>query len=239
MKGMIRRLVVGVFWRLSKCINKLTRTEVLVLGDSHAGVFHNKQFTKNFPDYFFEVISVGGATVSGLENPNSKTQALSKFREGAKNSRALTTIVMIGEVDTGFVIWYRAEKQEVSVDSMFEKALKNYGELIIEIKKKSRVICVSAPLPTIQDENDWGEVANARKEVRATQLERTNLTLKFNARMQEFCNDKGVSYISLDSQSLGEDGLVSNKLLNSNLNDHHYDMDKYAELIISELSLTK
>jgi len=118
---------------------------------------------------------------------------------------------------------------------MLNKAIKNYQKLIIDVSKKSRVICISTPLPTIHDGNSCGDVANARNDVNATQLQRTELTLRFNKEMQKFCESNGYVYLSFDEESVGENGLVNPCLLNSDPNDHHYDMEKYADMIISKL----
>jgi hypothetical protein len=210
-------------------------TEILVLGDSHATVFRNKAFKMQFPDYFFHIVSISGATVSGLENPQSKTQALPIFMVNLQKSQAKIVIVLLGEVDVGFVIWYRANKYNAPVEIMLEKAIKNYQNLLTKISKQHQVICISTPLPTIEDGNDWGEVASARKEVKATQVQRTNLTLEFNRIIQDFCQKNNFSYISIDQDSLGENGLVKPELVNVNPNDHHYRQRKYAELIIDKL----
>lgn len=186
--------------------------------------------------YFFNIVKVAGATVSGLKNPNPKTQALPIFMHGIKNSKAAITIILIGEVDTGFVIWYRAEKYNTSVILALDKAIENYQKLITEVSKKSRVICISTPLPTIQDGNNCGDVANARNDVNATQLQRTELTVQFNKIMQKFCERNGYVYLSFDEESVGENGLVDPCLLNSDPTDHHYDMDKYADMIINKLN---
>ena len=87
--------------------------EILVIGDSHVDIFKHKDLRRQFNKLFFNVCSVGGATVSGLVNPNSTTQALPRFRKAIKSSKAKTTIVNLGEVDTGFVIWYRAQKKRM------------------------------------------------------------------------------------------------------------------------------
>jgi len=209
--------------------------EILVLGDSHASVFSNKKFKSLLPGYFFNVVKVAGATVSGLKNPNPKTKALPIFMHGIKHSKAAITILLIGEVDTGFVIWYRAEKNNISVTKALDKAIENYQKLIKEVSKKSRVICISTPLPTIQDGYNCGDVANARNDVNATQLQRTELTVQFNKIMQKFCERNGYVYLSFDEESVGENGLVVPYLLNSDPTDHHYDMEKYADMIINKL----
>jgi hypothetical protein len=231
----INSLKSKVFHRLNLWFKRLLWTEVVIVGDSHAFVFDRYQFKKAFPKYFFSMAIVRGATVSGLKNPRSKTQAMPIFRSKIQNSKAKIAIVLLGEVDTGFVIWYRAEKYQTPVESMLEMAVKNYCNLLTEISQKARVICISTPLPTIEDDNDWGEIANLRKEVKATQLQRTNLTLEFNQAMQTFCTENNMIYISLDRDSLGENGLVDPYLLNKDRNDHHYDREKYTNLLIDRL----
>ena len=76
--------------------------EILVLGDSHSPIFNHPLFKEKFPNLFFNVLTVIGATASGLENPNSTTQAYPVFREAVRQTAAKQVIVMLGEVDTGF-----------------------------------------------------------------------------------------------------------------------------------------
>jgi len=229
--------VIRKWWAFDHILQQLKnifRQEILVLGDSHAAVFKHTLLTSSFKNFYFNVVSVPGATVSGLENPNSKTQAFQIFMNHIKNSKAQTTIVLLGEVDTGFVIWYRAEKYKTEVSEMLDAALTNYQKLLLTLSGKSRVICISTPLPTIKDGQNWGEVANARKDVKATQLQRTMLTIQFNKTMQAFCKENGMTYISFDEESLGEDGLVDSRLLNFNSTSHHYAKHLYAEMIINK-----
>lgn len=142
--------------------------EILVLGDSHSPVFNHPLFKEKFPNLFFNVLTVIGATASGLENPNSTTQAYPVFRKAVGQTAAQQVIVMLGEIDTGFVIWYRAEKHQESVSAMMDKAITSYSRFLTELKMRFEVVCISAPLPTIQDGNDWGDIANARREVTAS-----------------------------------------------------------------------
>lgn len=213
----------------------LTRREILVLGDSHAAVFSDTGFRAEFPSHAFDVVSIGGATASGLENPNSKTQSGPRFIDAWKKSRAGTVIVLLGEVDTGFVIWYRAEKYRVDVSEMLLSALASYQDFLTVLRNGHRVICLSAPLPTIPDGQNWGEVANARKDVRASLIERTRLTIRFNAGMRKFCAGNGIDYLDFDAQSMGVDGLVDKRLLNPNPLDHHYEPRAYMEMMVPKL----
>jgi hypothetical protein len=209
--------------------------EILVLGDSHTPIFNHPLFKEKFPNLFFNVLTVIGATASGLENPNSTTQAYPVFREAISQTSAKQIIVMLGEVDTGFVIWYRAQKYQESVAAMMDKAVASYSRFLAELNRNFEVVCISAPLPTIQDGNDWGDIANARREVTASQVERTALTLEFNRIMQGFCMQNDIRYVMLDSLSLGDEGIVKAELLNSNCNDHHYDPEQYSRLLVEGL----
>ncbi len=221
-----------------RCYNRWKKRygkEVSVLGDSHARVFHHPTLTYAFPRHYFNIVMVTGATVSGLENPNSKSGAGTTYMAHAKNASADTTIVLLGEVDTGFVIWYRAEKYGSSVEEMLALALGNYRRLLKTLSERSNVICISAPLPTIPDESIIGDVANARMKIRATQHQRTQLTLEFNWKMRNFCQMHDFTHIGLDATSLGNDGLVSPRLLNPNPADHHYATPVYAQMLVDSL----
>jgi hypothetical protein len=87
---------------------------------------------------------------------------------------------------------------------MADRAIASYSRFLLEVAASFEVVCVSTPLPTIQDGNDWGDVANARREVTATLVERTTLTLQFNRQMRAFCTQHHIRYIMLDDVSLGD-----------------------------------
>ena len=210
--------------------------EILVLGDSHTTVFSHPLFKERFPNVLLNVLTVIGATASGLENPNSTTKAYPVFRKAAGETTAKRVVVMLGEVDTGFVIWYRAQKYQESVPAMMDQAIASYSGFLAELKMRFEVVCISTPLPTIQDDNDWGDIANARREVTASQTDRTALTLEFNRTMQRFCAQNGIRYIMLDDLSLGEHGIVKADLLNNDRSDHHYDPDQYSRLLVEGLT---
>lgn len=210
--------------------------DVLVVGDSHIQVFEHPYFQEAFPWITFDVVWVGGATASGLENPNSKTRACHLLREPLQSNKKYNRVIVnLGEVDVGFVIWYRAQKYQADIEEMMDLALRNYQAYIQEASQVAPVIVISVPLPTIDDDNDWGEVANLRREVKASKWERTQLTLTFNRKMAAWCERNHVSFVDLDGCSLGEDGYVSPKLLNDDPRDHHYKQDIYAQLLTMHL----
>jgi hypothetical protein len=50
------------------------------------------------------------------------------------------------------------------------QSLASYSQFLVELNLHFEVVCISAPLPTIQDGNDWGDIANARRKVTASQV---------------------------------------------------------------------
>jgi hypothetical protein len=210
--------------------------EILVLGDSHTSVFRHRDVRCAFPKSFFHVINVGGATASGLPNPNSKSQAAQQFAEALAETTARRIIVMLGEVDTGFIIWSRAAKYGEAVEQVMAQAITNYTGFLADVRSRAdSLLCISTPLPTIPDGTAWGDVATARKEITATQRDRTLLTLRFNAQVQAFCECHDIGFINLDPESLGSDGLVKPDLLNPDPHDHHYSPQAYSKILIKPL----
>lgn len=212
----------------------MKKKDILVIGDSHAFVFSSKVVKLLFAGYRFHVTAVKGATVSGLENPNSKTDANKIFKMALeKFDFPKTVIFLLGEVDTGFVIWHRAQKYQVNVEEMLALALKNYETLLSNQNlKNKKIIIISTPLPTIADNNNWGEVSNLRKDIKVPILQRTDLTLQFNQGLKNIAHEKGYTFIDLDKYTLRTDKKGAKKIFhNIRKSNHHYNNLSYASLL--------
>jgi hypothetical protein len=235
-------LLYRFLYQFKKVIKKLTcYTTVHVLGDSHTEVF---SFMQYFPFYAWhmdlEVCTVHGATASGLANPNSKTNAKVSFENYCDLYVKKDDIVLLelGEVDCGFAIWYRAEKKTMKIQEQLDMALENYFKLIERVAKKcdNKVIICSTILPTIMDSQDFGEIANLRTEVKATQREGTELTLRFNAYLKNFAESSGFYFLNLDKHILNPlTGTVFNPFLNTNKLNHHLRNSRLAPILEKEL----
>ena len=229
-------------WRIfrkevAEFFQRIGKREILILGDSHAAIFARERTRQLFPGYFLKVVSVSGATASGLKNPNSKTQAYQKFRRAITRTKAHVAVIMLGEVDTAFVIWYRSKKYGESVADMLERTVETYTAFLTELGKLGfKVICISAPLPTIEDGKEWGPIANERREVTATHRERTDLALAFNLRIKGFAEQHGIDYLHLDPHALGEDRLVKKELVNADPLDLHYEYEPFIDLLASHVA---
>ena len=211
--------------------------DVLCLGDSHTLVFkmcNNKQ-----KRWKFNIVEVPGATAQGAVNPHSKSDALRIFGQNLNSMNASKLLVMLGEVDCGFVIWVRSKRENISVDEQINNSINNLFKFLETRAKKfnnENIIIAGVPLPTIRDTTDKNLfVNNTRGEVEANQLERTNKTLEFNNILKERCSKCNYKYIEITSSIIGNDGLVSSHFLNRDPKDHHLDSNKTWGLWIKEL----
>lgn len=215
--------------------------KILVLGDSHSEIFNycNKKQT----NIHFEVIIVNGATAQGSVNPNSNTNALNIFKEklnNFKDSKFEYIIINLGEVDCGFVIWYRKDKYNISIEDQLKITTGNLFNFInLEISpyfESSKIIISGSVLPTIKDNTDKKYLTGARSEVNASQIDRTTLTIEYNNILKNYSLVNGYNYMDITNYILDNETNVVNRIfLNKNVYDHHLDNENTYNLWLCEL----
>lgn len=170
---------------------------------------------------------VPGATAVGLRNPNSVTNALEIYQTMAKEHRDAThALIHLGEVDCGFVIWWRSMKFGESVERQVDCSIEAYGKFVLDLYRRglSRVCITGASLPTIRDHAEFGEVANKRREVSVSLAERTALTLDYNERLYQLARETGCEYFDISAGTMNrDDRVVSDHFRNEDPCDHHLD----------------
>jgi len=214
----------------------LRRNHVLCLGDSHVDVMRHVRVAR----VWFRAKPVAGATASGLQNPQSTSQAMAIFDALLTRAQPWQGILLhLGEVDCGFLIWRRAQRLGVAVEQQLTYTLDTYASFISKVAQRGfdRVIVLSAPLPTIGDDPaKWGEIASLRSTVTASQAERTALTVRFNAGLRDRCEALGVPFIDATSGHRDRStGLVDASFLRPTHQDHHLADGPYSRLIAREL----
>ena len=120
-----------------------------------------------------------------------------------------------------------------------QAALATYIDLINKsvIPITKNIIICSAVLPTISDNTDLGEVANLRKEVKASQMDRTEMTLIFNKGLKKYSAQNYLFYVDLDSCLLDQNTkVISDQFLNLDGTDHHPEPDKIAAVYNNKLN---
>ena len=210
---------------------------ILVCGDSHSNIFkycNNKQ-----KEYIFDVKIVSGATAQGAVNPNSKTNALNIFTNKINNSKHDKLLIMLGEVDCGFVIWVRSKKYNISVDEQIKNSINNLFKFLKNIQKYNKyknqdIILAGAPLPTIKDSTNKKFLMGQRSEVNVSQLKRTKKTLEYNKILKNKCKRYSYHYIDINKYIIDKN-IVNDKYLNKDPYDHHLDKESTYIFWLNEL----
>lgn len=213
---------------------------LIAMGDSHLEALKYAAELGLLDVEKFAFSIVPGATAVGLRNPNSFTDAINTFRGSLKEqSRKSLVLVHLGEVDCGFVIWWRAKKFRESVLCQFLQSLRAYDAFLREmIDAGFRNICiVGASLPTISDGVDFGEVANKRSEVDVAIEFRTRLTIAYNKKLKSKAEGLGLSYFDITDAVLDrKTKLISEFFKNPDPSDHHLDKDKVVGIWVAEVN---
>ncbi|WP_147272447.1 hypothetical protein [Brachybacterium alimentarium] len=198
---------------------------VFYLGDSHVRYFKKAAKHGLLSPHELTGVEVGGATAVGMRNPNSKTNAIGRYRKWiGDKTRESIVILHLGEVDCGFVIWYRADKYGESIDSQMRLSIDAYFEFVDELIDLGfiNIIVTGATLPTITDDDQMGEVVIKRSQISATQMERTELTLEYNRALRHGATQRGLPYIDVTPDVLDpETGVVDEIMRHPNPENHH------------------
>lgn len=222
-------------------------TKVLFFGDSHTRFYISKGADLVQKEIDFTTCVVDGATAQGAVNPHSKTKALSSYRAVLKkriNEPFDYFAIMLGEVDCGFVIWYRAKKYKKSVSSQIDLAVKNLEKFLNEdVEKnfaKKQIVVVGATLPTIQDNSDIKVLKGARGSVGANLSQRTNCTFRYNEKLKEMAESSGYKYFDVSEETYDKaNKRVHPRFKGLDPEDHHFNSkaagplfaDKFNEAI--------
>jgi len=217
----------------------VTRHRILhCLGDSHVRIFNHITRLRLLRRTWLEAVPVDGATAMGLVNPNSTTNALMVFRQTIRRLRDDRHVLfMLGEVDCGFVIWYRAERLGVPVEEQLEVSLDNYTSFLQELlpTRRGRLLLAAVPPPTIVD-GAPGPVAKARLDVKASIAERTKLTVRYNEALRRWSHDHDCDFLDYESEVIDHTtGLVREDLRNPNPEDHHLAAGRFAPIVAAHL----
>lgn len=211
-----------------------------IVGDSHVRVFRyaNDMRWINRPCVYTEI---GGATAVGLRNPNtSQTNAIGHYKDALIPLRTgISPVIHLGEVDCGYLIWYRAQKFDEPVDLQMSQSLQAYFEFVDTLKNAGypEIVVTGASLPTIRDGTDWGQIQNLRREVTASLADRTALTLRYNERLKDGASKRGVQFIDI-ADALVDDrtGVIHEYYRHPDPADHHLHPERAGRLWAEKLN---
>ncbi|KAF3931021.1 hypothetical protein ABW20_dc0102755 [Dactylellina cionopaga] len=208
----------------------MSTNHLIVLGDSHIEALQLAADLNLLDVASSKFAMVLGATVVGLRNPNSLTNAVNIFKEALEPyPRDAHVLVQLGEVDCGFVMWWRALKNGETVDAQFDESVEAYCRFLKDVLAMGflRICVTGASLPTIGDGVNMSEVANKRSEVDVGLRERTDLTLRYNRALVQMAADLGLSYFDIGEATLDRaTNLVHEFFKNPDPTNHHLDKSK-------------
>jgi hypothetical protein len=210
-----------------------------VFGDSHTEVFTYINSIKK--EEFFKIVRVEGATALGMVNPNSKTNALEIFNlEIAKIPKRSRLIFLLGEVDVGFLLWYRSIKMNCDIRIEMEKSISNYIAFLLKLKLAGfrRVYVMSPSPPCILD--DFIQIQNnkLRREIEISLVERIRLATDYNRTLKERVTALGFGFLDvLPSMIDDQTKEVKSEFLRLDKKDHHLESSTYAKLVLEKINL--
>lgn len=205
----------------------LSGKRVLVLGDSHCGVFEYSFDQGLLAPHFVNCEIVAGATAYGLNGERSATQAWQKFDHALiRFSNSDVIVIMLGECDCSFALWVRSDRLKVAPESLIDDSLAGVRRLLDRIQSDpkhigKKIVIAGAILPTISDDAAATQENILRRNVAVSQFDRTRLVLAYNERLSLMAAELGLLYIELTEQILNpETGLVDLRFV-ARSDDHH------------------
>jgi hypothetical protein len=145
---------------------------------------------------------------------------------------------MLGEVDCGSLIWRRSARYTVPVEAPLEESLAHYQAFLATVIALGyeKLIVSTIPLPAIFDDPPSGETVPVRPRVSASLAERTDLTLRYNARLREYCSQMGLRILDFEADLLdGSTGVVGRQFLRNDPDDHHLAFLAVAPVLAARL----
>lgn len=218
------------FWSKKKLI--------YCIGDSHNRVFDYISKTAPLNHARLRCVTVTGATVFGLANPNSSSNSLSIFkRELRYTPKRATICIMLGEIDCGFLIFLRAKNNSTSINEEILESIRRYESFIKKILNMGfrDIIIFSVPPQTITD-SDTGEIANIRKKANTTLKKRIDATKQYNNLLAKLCAKLSIRFIDMDPVLVDKKtNMPYEVFLPDSPNDHHLCVETVAPIYKKKL----
>ena len=225
-------------YKILKCF-LFNGSKILVLSDSHGGVFEYIYDNNLLEPHLINVEIVGGATAYGLSKEYSQTNSFSKYKYGLKRFHHYDTImIQLGEVDASFILWKKIKDENIDFNEAIELSLNGYKKLlnyVMKIKGK-KIIITGAILPTLNDNQKADESAILRNTIQVTQKERTNLILQYNQELFKLAKKYNLDYIDITEETYDKNsGVIKKTYTRKEKIDHHQSFERTSLLWVKKL----
>lgn len=221
--------------KFKKAIRK--RKFFYVFGDSHTEVFSYINLTRK--EELFKIVRVDGATALGMVHPKSKTNALELFmREINGLHKKSRLIFLLGEVDLGFLLWYRNIKLNLDVSHEMEISISNYITFLSKLKQRGfkNIYVMSPSPPCISDDFIETQMNLLRREIKINQVERVKLAKVYNETLKTKVLELRMGFIDLFPMLIDEQAhVVKKEYIKDDKNDHHLESSTYSQLVFDQI----
>ncbi|WP_460604859.1 hypothetical protein [Jatrophihabitans fulvus] len=220
---------------LGSWVAALTGRRLLVaVGDSHIEPLRDLHDTGALPKTRVRVESVGGATASGIANPNSRTQARPRFERALTlTTRRYSVLACLGEVDAGFLVFAGGDPKQ-RCDAALAKYFTFLDEWVLQRGRTLLVVTVVPPL--VEDYATWKGLQGQRRKVDASWQQRSDITRYWNGELERWCAQHDVPLLDLWSRVTDPaTGRVLSEYVNDDPRDHHLHRRRHAEQLAALL----
>jgi hypothetical protein len=206
---------------------------VLCIGDSHLEPMNLVRDSGHLTQTRLVVHAVGGATASGAQNPNSKTNAYATWLPYlSRLGPDVTVVSVLGEVDTGFLIFTRPDH-----DEGLARSVTRYQEFLDKevLSRGAKLIVASVIPPVIEDYSTWPGPDGQKRDIDASWDQRNQMSSRFNDAMAAWCVERGAAYLDLGAGIRDERGRVRPEFRHPNSDDHHLEPNVGASIFQAAL----
>lgn len=169
----------------------------------------------------FQGKAISGATMSGVMNPNSKTNSHRLIKEYILNvSTGDSVLLCLGEVDVGYLTIVKGKNEVGLAEKYIRNAIKKYGIFYRELKELRPDVefYISNVPPIITDDSKIKKLKiKDRRNIRMTYKDRCHL-LNF---ANQCLSDEFTNLIDIHAEFSSHIGIFRSSHINKA--DHHYD----------------
>ncbi len=168
------------------------------IGDSHV-----VPFAYRFP-YLIHHISQATAHNLGKEKSFTRSSEYLKLFLSKIDKKRDVVMLVFGEIDARVHIYlqYGKSGRNVSIDTLIDRTVDNYGQVIGRIKADGFAVCVHGIPPAASKEFITALPFTGKPR------ERSEISRKFNQKLRERCESLGAPYIDIQSIASDENGFI-------------------------------
>lgn len=195
-----------------------------IIGDSH---------TLAFQHCALKVHYLGAVTAYNLIKENSSSGGREKLFKVINSLKKRETIMLVfGEIDVRIHTYnqYMKKKRQVSIEMLINNVIRNYSQVIEEIKEKNFNVCVYNIVPPGHQGNIYNYPYYAQWKVRL------KITESMNKQLKNFCIKNGIFFVDIFDQVIHSEKISERNFRRGEyiFDDVHLN-DRVTELVVKRL----